>query len=102
LVSNGFTALPVLDEDGDLIGIVTRRDLLRVLSRDDQSIASHVRHRRAIHGGPIDGPSPCTTGAVAISDEFDNATNRHVAAVLADAVPGGRPGVRVTGHPAQD
>lgn len=35
--------LPVVDQDGHLIGIVTRRDLLSVFLRPDQEIADRVR-----------------------------------------------------------
>jgi len=35
--------LPVVDEDGKLIGIVTRRDLLSVFLRPDDEVAERVR-----------------------------------------------------------
>ncbi len=42
-------------------------------------------------------------GAVAISDEFDNPTDRHVAAVLAEAVSGSDRGARgQSSHAATD
>lgn len=45
LVANGFTALPVLDEDGDLIGIVTEADLIR------DRFARDPRYRHAHRDG---------------------------------------------------
>ena len=35
-------ALPVVDSDDKLVGIVTRSDLLRVFLRDDEAIREHV------------------------------------------------------------
>jgi CBS-domain-containing membrane protein len=43
MASRGIRRLPVVDEDGRLIGIVTRRDLLSVFLRPDQEIADRVR-----------------------------------------------------------
>lgn len=40
-------------------------------------------------------------GVVAIGDEFDDATDRHVATVLAEVVPGVT-AVHVTSHTAKD
>lgn len=43
MASRHIRRLPVVDEDGHLIGIVTRRDLLSVFLRPDQEIADRVR-----------------------------------------------------------
>lgn len=43
LTEHGFAAVPVVVEDGLLIGVVARRDLLRTLVRDDDVIAANVR-----------------------------------------------------------
>ncbi|MGC0343142.1 CBS domain-containing protein [Streptomyces sp. SLBN-8D4] len=37
--------LPVVDADGVLEGVVSRSDLLKVFLRDDEDIASEVRHQ---------------------------------------------------------
>lgn len=42
LNGHGFKAMPVIDEDGRLAGIVARRDLLRVFQRDDAEIRDEV------------------------------------------------------------
>ncbi|WP_425312331.1 HPP family protein [Planobispora rosea] len=36
------TGVPVLDEDGHLVGIVSRRDLLTVLARSDENLRADV------------------------------------------------------------
>ena len=80
-------AIPIVD-DARIVGIVTRRDLVRVLARDDAAIAADVRHKLANYAGPDRWTVEVRDGRVEISDEFDNATDRHVATVLAEAVPG--------------
>jgi CBS domain-containing protein len=79
--------MPIVD-GSRVVGIVTRRDLVRTLARDDQSIAADVQHRLAMYGGSSRWTVDVHDGGVAIGDEFDDATDRHVAAVLAEAVPG--------------
>lgn len=79
----------ILIVDGStVIGIVTRRDLLRALARDDQTIAADVRDRLATYGGQHRWSVSVNEGAVAILDDFDNETDRHIALVLAKTVPG--------------
>lgn len=43
MASRHIRRLPVIDQDGRLIGIVTRRDLLSIFLRPDQEIADRVR-----------------------------------------------------------
>jgi CBS domain-containing protein len=93
-------SIPIVD-GSRVVGIVTRRDLVRMLARDDQAIAADVRHRLAMYGVPDRWTVAVCDGVVAIGDEFDNPTDRHVAAVLAEAVSGVTR-VRVTSHAATD
>jgi CBS domain-containing protein len=80
-------AMPIVD-NGRLVGIVTRRDLVRVVARDDAVIAKDVKHKLEIYGGPNRWDVQVQHGVVTIGDQFDDATDRHVAKVLAEAVPG--------------
>ncbi|MEU3166401.1 CBS domain-containing protein [Streptosporangium sp. NPDC006930] len=41
--AHGIKRLPVVDQDGRLVGIVSRRDLIRVFVRPDSDIADEVR-----------------------------------------------------------
>ena len=85
--TTGIRSMPIVD-GARLVGIVTRRDLVRTLARDDASIATDVRHRLEIYGGPGRWTVDVSGGAVTIRDALDNVTDVHVATVLAEAVPG--------------
>lgn len=80
-------SVPIVD-GSRVIGIVTRRDLVRVVARDDTTIARDVRHRLEIYGGTHRWHVDVHRGVVTIRDRFDDATDHHVASVLAEAVPG--------------
>jgi CBS domain-containing protein len=87
LLDAGYRSMPIVD--GSLVvGIVTRRDIVRVIARDDHTIAEDVRHRLEIYGGDRRWRVEVRDGMVSIADEFDDETDRHVATVLAEAVPG--------------
>jgi CBS domain-containing protein len=80
-------AMPIVDDD-NVVGIVTRGDIVRVLARDDLAIAADIRHRLEIYGGLNRWTVDVKDGVVRIVDAFDNSTDRHVASMLAQAVPG--------------
>jgi CBS domain-containing protein len=80
-------SMPIVD-GGRLVGIVTRRDIVRVIARDDATIAKDVRHRLDIYGGESRWQVAVHDGVVTIGDDFDDETDRHVATVLAESVPG--------------
>ena len=63
LASHGFTALPVVDPDGDLVGIVTEADLLRDRIRHDAR--SPLLNRKLTAE-----PAPATVGEVMTGDVF--------------------------------
>jgi CBS domain-containing protein len=51
----GVKRLPVVDEEGLLVGIVSRADLLKVFTRPDHAIRREIMgrdHRRRVHDGP--------------------------------------------------
>jgi CBS domain-containing protein len=80
-------SMPVVDAMG-VVGVVTRRDLLKLIARDDTSIAAAVRSHLAAYRGRDHWSVSVRDGAVTIIDDFDNATDRHVARVIAEAVAG--------------
>lgn len=80
-------AMPIVD-GSTVTGIVTRGDVVRALARTDEAIAADVRRRLEIYGGAERWKIEVHDGTVRIADEFDSATDRHVATLLAEAVPG--------------
>jgi CBS domain-containing protein len=80
-------SMPIVDGPR-LIGIVTRRDLVRIVGREDIEIAAEVRHELEVYGGPNRWTVQVRNGVVTITDRFDDETDRHVAITLAEAVPG--------------
>jgi len=91
MLGERLRAIPIVDGDpvgNQLVGIVTRRDLMRCIGRDDALVAADVRHRLEIYGGPGRWTVTADAGRVTITDEYDDPTDLHVAHVLAAAVPG--------------
>lgn len=87
MLDERIRSIPIVDGH-TVIGVVTRRDLLRVLARDDNEIAKDIRHRLANYGGSGRWTVAVHDGAAAITDQYDDATDRHVAGVIAEAIPG--------------
>jgi CBS domain-containing protein len=88
MLDRHLRTLPVVDE-GRLTGIVTRRDLLRTIARDDQDIARDVRHRlAAAFRRPWE--VEVVDGVVSLASDNDDPEDRHIAEVIAAALPGVR------------
>jgi len=93
MVDRRLRTVPVLRgrEPGDrLVGILTRRDLMRCISREDALVAADVRRRLDLYSGPGRWTVTARAGVVTITDDRDrdDPTDRHVVHVLAVAVPG--------------
>lgn len=87
LVDARIRAMPIVDGSA-VVGIVTRGDVVRVLAREDVEIARDVKHRLEIYGGSGRWHVDVHDGFVHITDQFDDDSDRHVAQLLALAVPG--------------
>jgi CBS domain-containing protein len=87
MLNGKIRSVPIVD-GSRVVGIVTRRDLLRIIGRDDAAIAADVRHRLANYGGGDRWTVRVRDGVVVLGDEYDDPAERHVAIVLAEAVPG--------------
>jgi CBS-domain-containing membrane protein len=75
--------LPVVDEDGTLVGIVSRRDLLSVFLRPDEEIAADVRRLDEILlADPADTDVTVRNGVVTLNGTLRPARVRH-----ADLIP---------------
>jgi CBS domain-containing protein len=80
-------SMPIVD-GSKLIGIITRRDILRMLTRTDAEIADDVRKHLRVLGGYGRWNVQVTDGEVMVRDQFEEAIDHDVAQVLAEAVPG--------------
>jgi CBS-domain-containing membrane protein len=88
MLDRHLRSLPVVDGDR-LVGIVTRRDVLRTNARDDQAIARDVHHRVALACRRT-WDVEVLDGVVRLTTEGDDREDRHVAATIAAAQPGVR------------
>jgi CBS domain-containing protein len=88
LVDNRVRALPIL-RGGDLVGIVSRRDVLRTLLRDDSAIRAEVQERLDAYAGEL-GHWRVTVdaGVVSVHGPFDDDRQRHAVEALTRTVPG--------------
>jgi CBS-domain-containing membrane protein len=82
--------LPVVDDLGRLVGIVTRGDLLKVHLRPDDDIHADVRATvvDALAGRVEDATVGVTDGVVTLNGRVDRATSAGQAVHLARQVPG--------------
>jgi CBS domain-containing protein len=87
MIDRGLRSVPVVDEDR-LVGIITRRDLVRTIARNDALIAADVRKRLEGYGVPDRWTVHVRHGSVTITDQYPDPADHHVALVLAQAAPG--------------
>ncbi|MFH8838434.1 CBS domain-containing protein [Streptomyces sp. NPDC017868] len=83
--------LPVVDEDGRPVGVVSRGDLLKVSLRSDAELAEDVRHELLTHLIP-EGDAALTVrvadGAVTLTGRLPESVSADLALRLARTVPG--------------
>ncbi|QWF77998.1 CBS domain-containing protein [Amycolatopsis sp. CA-230715] len=88
MLGDRLRSVPVVD-DGVLVGIVSRRDVLRPLVRGDDSIAARLLALLTDYSGHRDRWSvEVIGGAVTIRGEFHDDAERQVVRALARTVPG--------------
>jgi CBS domain-containing protein len=80
-------SMPITD-GARVVGIVTRRDLVRVLGRADDAIEKDVRHALEHYCGLGRWTVDVRNGVVSLGDGYEDETERHIAVVLAEGVPG--------------
>lgn len=87
MLSERIRAVPIVD-GGRVVGMVTRRDLVRCLARTDAEIATDVRRRLEVYGGADRWTVRVRHGSVEIRDSHEDPVDAHVAKIIARAVPG--------------
>lgn len=87
---HGVRRLPVVDGEGELVGIVARADLVRSMARDDNEISASVREAVLVLGTEsFEGLDIETVaGVVTIMGTADRRSTRDIAVRIAARVPG--------------
>jgi CBS domain-containing protein len=80
-------SMPVLD-GGRLVGIISRRDLLRTVVRSDEVLRDEVQHRLDGYAGGHRWTATVTDGTATVAGEFDDETEQRVVSVMVRTVPG--------------
>jgi CBS domain-containing protein len=86
MTSTGVRCLPVIDDDGRLVGVVSRSDLVKVRARSDEVIAREV-DARLVSMGHGDWQVEVTEGDVEI-DGPATEIDRSIATVIVSPIPG--------------
>jgi CBS domain-containing protein len=87
MLRSGLRAVPIVHE-GDVIGIVTRQDLIGLLALDPDRIVDEVRHRLDLYGGPDLWAVGYSDGTLTVSGISEDDPQRGVVTALASSVPG--------------
>jgi len=91
MIDEGVNRLPVVSDDGALLGIVTRADVVRAFVRSDAEIVSEIREDvilRTLWIAPEDVTVAVENGVVELSGHVGTKTDAELAATLARRVPG--------------
>jgi CBS domain-containing protein len=88
LLQRGVRSVPVVDDHGRVIGIVSRGDLLRLNSNSDEAVAVGVQKLLDDYTGKRRWIAVVRDGDVTIAGVFDDDSERRIAAALAQTVPG--------------
>ncbi len=91
MLDNTVNRLPVVTQDGHLVGIVTRADLVRAFARPDAEIAAEIREdilHRVLWVQPEAINVAVRDGAVTLAGELETTTEAEVLQSLVEKVPG--------------
>jgi len=83
----GHRSVPVVDA-GAVVGVVTYRDLVHALARDDALIAADVQRRLDLYGGAARWTASVQGGGVTLSGGRRDPADRSVALRVAESVLG--------------
>jgi len=95
MLQNDVRSMPVLDGT-EIVGIISRRDILRAVVRGDDVLTQEVQHRLDEYAdGDRRWTATVSGGIASVVGEYRNDTDRAVVEVLARTVPGVA-GVKIT------
>ncbi len=91
MLDDAVNRLPVVDDDGKLVGIVTRADLVRAFTRSDGEIETEIRKElisRTFWLQPTDLEVEVRGGEVTVAGEVDTKSDAELLPELIAQVPG--------------
>lgn len=91
MLDEGINRLPVVDETGKLIGLVSRGDLVRAFARPDEEIRREIEEdviRRALWLDPATVDVTVTNGMVTLAGEVSSAAEAELLPTFTRKVPG--------------
>jgi CBS domain-containing protein len=91
MIEEGVNRLPVVDEDGKLIGIITRADLVRAFVRSDAEIAKEIEEdviRRTLWIAPESIEVAVEHGEVRLTGEVETKADAELIPAFVQRVPG--------------
>ena len=91
MIDESVNRLPVVDEDGKLIGIVTRADLVRAFVRSDPEIAKEIEEdviRRTLWIAPESIEVTVERGEVRLTGEVETKADAELIPAFVQRVPG--------------
>jgi CBS domain-containing protein len=91
MVEEGVNRLPVVKQDGELVGIVTRADLVRAFTRTDAEILIEIQEdilQRVLWADPAAIHISVREGEVQVAGELETSTDVAICEHLLEKVPG--------------
>ena len=90
LLGRGIRSVPVVDESGRVIGVVSRGDLLRLNATSDDAVAVGVQKLLDDYTGKRRWVAQVQGGDVTVAGVFDDDSERRIALALGRMVPGAK------------
>lgn len=89
MTRKGLKRLPVVDHNGKMVGIVTRRDLIRAYVRSDEDILEEVRLLIEVLPSPLSGVEiDVRDGVVTLSGDVETSTEARAVCKIVKGVEG--------------